>query len=65
MGYFALVKSSVVTAVIVADQNFIDAASLEMLGADLVVDVTENRPGPGFSYDAGTGLFTAPPPVEE
>ena len=63
MGYFALVKDNVVTAVIVADQDFVDATPLETLQADVVIDVTENRPGPGYTYDAGTGIFT--PPVTE
>jgi hypothetical protein len=62
MGYFALIKDGIVTSVIVAEQDFIDETSLETLQADLTVDVseTEQRPGPGFTYDAETETFTAP-----
>lgn len=62
MGYFALIKDNVVTQVIVAEQDFIDATSLETLQADLTVDVseTEQRPGPGYLYDPETEAFTAP-----
>jgi len=62
MGYFALIKDGVVQSVIVAEQDFIDGASLEELQADLTVDVSdaEQRPGPGYLYDAETATFTAP-----
>ena len=60
MGYFALIKDNVVTSVIVADQAFIDATPLADLAADLTVEVFEDRPGPGHTYDPGTGLFAPP-----
>lgn len=62
MGYFALLKDNVVTAVIVADQRFINETSLEVLQADSVVDVSEmeQRPGPGFTYDPVTTVFLPP-----
>lgn len=62
MGYFALIKDNAVTSVIVAEQSFIDETSLETLQADLTVDVSEaeQRPGPGYLYDAETSTFTAP-----
>jgi len=60
MGYFALIKDNVVTSVIVADQAFIDETPLENLSADLTVEVFEDRPGPGHTYDPATQTFSPP-----
>lgn len=62
MGYFALIKDNVVISVIVAEPSFIEETSLETLQSDAVVDVSdvEQRPGPGYAYDADTETFTAP-----
>jgi hypothetical protein len=62
MGYFALINGGVVSAVIVADQAFIDSTSLENLQAEIVYDVSsaEQRPGPGYTYDPETHSFSPP-----
>ena len=60
MGYFALVKDSKVTTVIVADQKFINACFRD-LQADVAVDVTDARPAIGDVYDAESGTFSKPP----
>jgi hypothetical protein len=62
MAFFALIKSNVVTGVIVADQSFVDATPIEAFDADIVIEVLDapGRPGPGYTYDPGTGLFTSP-----
>ncbi len=60
MKYWALVKDSKVTSIIVADQEFIDKLGVSNLGCDLIVDVTneEHKPSPGFSYN---GNYFNPP----
>ena len=55
-------KDGVVASVIVADQAFVDAVGVGVLGCDSAVSVeAEGRPGPGYTYDGET--FS--PPVEE
>lgn len=60
MKTFALIKAGMVFNVILAEQPFIDAKGVEM-GATQCVDLTDlaPRPGPGWTYSAATGKFTA------
>lgn len=62
MGFYALIKDNRVLSVIVAEPEFVEQTPLSILQADSVVDVSdaEQRPGPGYLYDAGTSTFTAP-----
>jgi hypothetical protein len=61
MATYAVMGGNTVSNVIVADDKE-DAA--RVMGAELIEYTPENPAGIGWTYDAETGRFTAPEPVE-
>jgi hypothetical protein len=61
---FALINAGVVVNVIIADAAFIAAHSAELaeqcVELTAAKNVTGQRPGPDWSYNAGTGKFARP-----
>lgn len=67
MGYFAKVENSVVTNVIVADQDFINTLEDKELWVETVMDygpnvLRKNYAGVGYTYDSTRDAFIAPQP---
>ena len=67
MGYFAKVENSIVTNVIIADQDFINTLEDKELWVETVLDygpnvLRKNYAGIGYTYDSTRDAFIAPRP---